>query len=903
MLAQSQTLLRQQESLREIIESISSELALRPLLDLIMGHACRLLGAENGTIGLIDEQRNVVITEAAYKMPDTELGAAFAPGEGLYGKVWETGEPVILQRYDNLARPVYTDLLDYTVIGAPILWRNQMIGVFGLGSPPPRQFSTDDVELLTLLARHAAIAIVNARLYASAQRRNERIAIIEQISRQIGSMLNLDQILQAALGLLDAHLNYSNVVLLLLDPVDPETLVMRARRGIYTDFAPNEYRQSIHQGIIGEAARSQQPLLIADVQRDPRYLRVPGVENIQAELAIPLLVGDRLIGVLNIESTQAIPIDSVGDLEIIADQLSIAIENARRYEAEKRRTERLELIARIGQHIVSQLDPDELFATTALELHQRLGYDHVALFLVDPVAPTWLVQRARASRWPHSEAVGYRQSIEQGVLGLTARSRTPQIINDVWSDPHYIHIPGADDLRCELAVPILLGNRLMGVLDVAQSRRFVEEDVTALQIIADQLAVATDQAYLFADLHRVLDEAKLLYATSQRISIALDVHDVVQAYLEQVAARGRYACSVALYEFDQHGERMGVWVYGRWTPADGLQSSMHVRVPYSRDALDTSLDAGETVRIHNVHTDPRVSQSLRDIQTQDKRPALAMIPLIARGLRIGLVILAYPGVYIWQDSDLHSYQITAAQLATAIESRQQQALLGEHNQQIAVMEERRRLARELHDSVTQHIFSITLIAQSIGAAWRRSTAEGEHRVQRLLELSQVALAEMRALLQELRPPEPMASVQNPLPGIFRIAQEGLVAALQHHVRQLQQDGLQIDVETQGYPRLAIEREQMLYRIVQEALNNVVKHAQATRVLIKLSEEGYNIRLTIQDNGVGFAVNVQPQPQTDTPRGIGLSTMQERATALGGEFRLNSVPGLGVKIEVIAPKIE
>src|ERR1043166_5766741 len=96
-------LLRQQESLREVIESISSELELRPLLTRIVRHACELLNADNGTIGLVDIDRNVIRTEAAYRMPESEIGAEMKPGVGLAGQVFRTRAPIILDRYGDLA--------------------------------------------------------------------------------------------------------------------------------------------------------------------------------------------------------------------------------------------------------------------------------------------------------------------------------------------------------------------------------------------------------------------------------------------------------------------------------------------------------------------------------------------------------------------------------------------------------------------------------------------------------------------------------------------------------------------------------------------------------------------------------------------------------------------------------
>lgn len=898
-------LLHQLESLREIIESISSELELRPLLTLIVERACALLGAANGTIGLVDEKRNVVRSAAAYHMPDDEIDAECGPGVGLFGTILLTQRPVILNRYSDVAQPVQLHYLDNAIIGVPIHWRGRLIGAFGLGSPPPRQFTEQDGEALALFARYAAIAIANAQLYATTKDRAERSALINQISRQISGDLEIDRILPAALAAIEAHLHYSNIALLLVDPEDPTMLELRARSGIYNQLAAAPYRQSIYQGVIGASARSQQTILVADVTADPRYIVVPGVEDIQAELALPLVTAHRLIGVLNIESQRPIPADSIADLELIADQLSVAIDNAQRYQAEKRRTERLELIARVGQRIAARLDPNELFTTTIQELYDQLGYDHVAFFVLDPADPTWLEQRAYASRWPDAGRIGYRQSITHGVLGAAARKRAPELVNLVTADSRYIPVSDNDDMRAELAIPILSGERLLGVFDIGSRKPFREDDVKALQIITDQLAVAMDQSSLFADTQRVLAETELLYQTSQRISVALDIADVVQAYLEQVAARGQYACHVALYEFDETDQRSHVIVYGRWTPKAGLDCPLELKIPYVRDALDAPLDGGETIVISNVHTDARVNQALRDMQAADGRPALAMIPLMGRNQRIGLVILSYPAVHEWPTAQLHLYQITAAQLATAIDNRLQQSVIAKHDQRLAVLEERRRLARELHDSVTQLLFSITLIAQSLGSAWRRNPVEGEQRIQRLLELSQAALAEMRALLVELRPTDETTQWQQ-MPTLsmgVQVQKLGLVAALRLYLTSIGADGLQIHTDTTAYHRQAAEQEEALFRIIQEALNNIIKHARATQVYITLTTRERQVKLQVQDNGVGFTPPAAEPTGTSvapTQGGLGLQTMQERATALGGTFKLSSTPGQGTTVEVRAP---
>lgn len=457
-----------------------------------------------------------------------------------------------------------------------------------------------------------------------------------------------------------------------------------------------------------------------------------------------------------------------------------------------------------------------------------------------------------------------------------------------------------------IGVPIRWRGDMIGFFGIgAESpHRFNEQDVETLELFAQYAAVAIHNAHLFEASRDALDEMRLLYETSQRIGLGRDVDEVITAYLEQVARRTSYVCNVCLYEFDAEGERTEVVVRGRWNPDSGFQH-LEERVPYSRDDLDPLLDAGQTVTIVDVRTDPRVSAELRQMQEESGRLALAMIPLMVRGLRIGLVVLSYPGVHEWSEAGLRPYHATAAQLAIAIDSRLQQRLLYERGRQLAVLQERERLARELHDSVTQLIFSTTLIAQSISPAWKRDPAEGQRRVDRLLELSQTALREMRSLLFQLRPVE---DVEPPtLTGPERVRRHGLLEALHLLAADFSHDGVQVGVRTYLYSptRLAAGNEmtveQDVYRIVQEALNNAIKHARAHEILVLLDgSESKQLGISISDDGVGFV----PSPGEESQAGgFGMKTMRERAESLGGSLRVISAPGKGTTVEVIIPNRE
>ncbi|MBC8104098.1 MAG: GAF domain-containing sensor histidine kinase [Cytophagales bacterium] len=570
-----------QKSLRAVIESISGEMELRPLLARIVRHACELIGADNGTIGLVDSERDLVRTEAVYRMPPDEIGAEMPRGIGLAGQVLVAGHPLVFRRYGRVSFPTQLGLLENAVVGLPIHWRGQVIGVFGIGSEPkngspPTPFTRRDIETLTLFARHAAIAIENARL-----------------------------------------------------------------------------------------------------------------------------------------------------------------------------------------------------------------------------------------------------------------------------------------------------------LDTTQ---------------------------------QTLRDTRLLYETSARLSAALTDEEIIAAYLDQVAVGGRYACTVALYERDHpHSIPSGVSVRGAWNPQTGLQLHRE-SYPYTQDALDSPLDKGETVTIRDVHSDPRTSDTLRAIQRASGRPALAMIPLLVYGERIGLVILSSPRRQDWHEDELRRFQTTAAHLTTALDRRRQQLLVQERGKQVAVLEERQRFARELHDSVTQLLFSTTLVAHSIAPAWQRGDhAEAERRLARVLGLTDTALAEMRALLGDLRSEEsvssPRAEVTSAaLSGTERLRRQGLGAALQASIGDLaapDREGPIVTLEADRYPEgiLPLEKEEALLRIASEAVANALRHAHARRIQVRLTSEGPLVHLIVEDDGVGFVAAKRASDAADGS-GMGLRTMRMRAAEAGAEFEIESVPGTGVRVSVI-----
>lgn len=542
----------------------------------------------------------------------------------------------------------------------------------------------------------------------------------------------------------------------------------------------------------------------------------------------------------------------------------------------RRRAARIALINQVARLITSSLSSDEIFGTAVAAIGASFGFHYVAAGIVDPEDPTSLVLLAEAGPQAGRVPPGYRQSIDVGLVGRAARERRRVLINDLRAEPGYLPTLGDAAISAELVTPIIVGDRLMGVINIESLRPIELEEAESVEIIAEQFGAALENLRLVGGLQQALDATRLLFEVSQRLGAAMSVEQVVEAYLGAVAARGPYICTVALYDFDHAERRAGVVVQGYWTPETGTVMGQR-RVPYTRDALDPPLDAGETITIADVRSDPRVSPELLAHQLASGRPALAFIPLIVRGRRFGLVILSHSRVYEWPAAELRLYQTTASQLASAIDSRLQHGLAAEGARQVAVLEERRRLARELHDSVTQSLFSMSLLAQILPELWAIDRDEARASLGQIRDLTRGALAEMRELLFELRPTDAEA--------------QDLTQSLRTRAAAFQRrSGVPAQVVADGPLQLPTEQAQAMLRIAQEALTNIDHHAGARAVRLTLCA-GPPVTLRIADDGRGF------DPAHSASGRLGLISMRERAAALGAALTIASAPGQGTTVTI------
>lgn len=257
----------------------------------------------------------------------------------------------------------------------------------------------------------------------------------------------------------------------------------------------------------------------------------------------------------------------------------------------------------------------------------------------------------------------------------------------------------------------------------------------------------------------------------------------------------------------------------------------------------------------------------------------ALLPLQVRDRKLGVLAIIGSQESNFTPDQLALFKSIADQLGVAIEN----AFLFEKVEDVAIAAERNRLARDLHDAVTQTLFSASLIADVLPRIWERDVEQGKARLEELRELTRGALAEMRTLLLELRP---ATLTESSLAELLRQLTQAIGGRSRMH----------IDLQIAGERPLPPETQVALYRITQEALNNITKYAGASQVAINLTFQTDIVRLSIQDNGRGF------NPTDIRPHSLGLSIMRERAQKIGAVFAIESRIGEGTVVTVDCPMV-
>lgn len=342
---ESQRRATQLETLRRVGLEITTQLNLEVLLHSIVSQAIDLLEAEEGGLYLYRPERDVLEWVVAIGSTMAPVGATLRRGEGLSGKVWETGEPLMVDDYKTWeGRPgVYEGAPWTAVLAVPVHWRDNFLGVLNVVAAPPRTFSSADAELLTLFAAQAAIAIENARLFQAEREQRELAQALEEAAAAVSSTLHLDQVLDRILEQIARVVDGDAFNILLVEEGDARRVRWRGYEDLGVAPSPHALSIASHP-TLSEMVQTGEPLIVSDTSTHPEWVPAEGQEWLRSYVGVPIQVGGVTVGFLNVDGTrpgQFGPTDGLR-LKAFAPHAATAIENAQLYRELLNRAEQLE---------------------------------------------------------------------------------------------------------------------------------------------------------------------------------------------------------------------------------------------------------------------------------------------------------------------------------------------------------------------------------------------------------------------------------------------------------------------------------------------------------------------------------------------------------------------------------
>jgi len=379
----------------------------------------------------------------------------------------------------------------------------------------------------------------------------ETLAILAEISQEINASLNLDEVLAASAAQIKRLIDYE-IFAVLLPEEGTNQLYFRFAIGHRPEVVEH-WRIPIGEGIIGAAAVTGQSVRVGDVRKDSRYLNA--LDAVQSELAVPLIVRGRVIGVLDIESSQPdyFTPDQQNILTLVASRIGTAIENARLFEHERNQAETLLLLNEVTREANASLQVEEVLRRAA-ELTKRLiDYQIFAILLYDEADHVFR----------HRVTVKFGQRVQEkfavpgheGIVGAAASLRRPVVVPDVSLDPRYLRVN--PETRSEMAVPMMYQNRVIGVMDLEspQLNYFTPDHVQVLSILAAHLAVSIENARLYERVARDETRMERDLSAARRIQGALLPRLPGPEYGLEIAARvvSSRELSGDLYDFLRYG--------------------------------------------------------------------------------------------------------------------------------------------------------------------------------------------------------------------------------------------------------------------------------------------------------------------------------------------------------------
>jgi GAF domain-containing protein len=651
LLATTQGRLSELATLNRISQSISQAIDLQSLFETVHEQTRNALGDIDIIITLYDSNRDLLTFPYAFLRGETATLETITMGDSLYSLVIRNAQPLMLEsNVEERAASLGVHLpgiipqsgtagqssgtAPKSWLGVPLITANQVVGaLILLDTEHENRFSDSDLRLLGTIATQIASTIRTASLLQESERKAVQLQTAAEIARETIGLLDLDRLLSHSINLIRDRFGFYHSSVFLLDE-ERKNAVLRESTG----EAGRQMKSRGHklgvgsQSIIGWVTENARPRVADDVTADPMHRPNPLLPATRAELGIPLRIGETVIGALDVQSTlpYAFAPDDITILQVIADQIAIAVENARLFSTTREYLSRHRSLYQVTTAAASSTTLDNALFSAAQGLRVTMSGARVAVFLLGPEKDT-LVVRAH-SGFNSREVEDMQVTFGQGVQGWVASNKQPSLVANTAADSRYLMIDA--DIQSELCVPLVHRDELLGVLDIQSPHvaAFSEDDVQLLGTVASSLAAIMSSTSLFEQVTRERERLRHLY--EEAIGMAGppsgDMESLIRSALERVRSVSGADCVSIAFPSGEEEVRIELC-----TCEPHLKHITGLVAHYGQDVIGEALAENKAVN----YTPATTGTLSRSLAQAGVKTALAL-PLQWAGRTIGGLLLS-----------------------------------------------------------------------------------------------------------------------------------------------------------------------------------------------------------------------------------------------------------------------
>ncbi|MCK6630182.1 MAG: GAF domain-containing protein [Anaerolineae bacterium] len=696
-------------ALSDIAAALNSALNLDELLECILANVGRVVPHDTADIMLLDDDTIYVAGNRGYleRGQASILGLRFSLAEipNLH-KIAQTGQPLIIA--DTHLYPDWVDIPSTrwirSYVGTPIRLRNQVVGFLNLTSSQPGFYAHADAQRLQAFADQAGIAIGNTRLLEAEREQRELAEALREVGATLSATLDFDLVLDRLLDQVAHIAPYDTGNVFLVEQGVARVVRTRGHEKLGADLAKATAFLSFELAAtpnLRRMAESKEPLVIPDTSTDPTWIKGAEWAHVRSWVGAPIVAQGQVIAFFSLDKIEPnfYQAKHAKHMAVFASQAALALENARLFAAEASRRREAETLREAAAALTSALDLEQVLDNILTHLEQVIPYHSACVFLLEGDHLRAVAGRGLASPDLIHQIIPL--ATNDPFVEKLQRTQRPICLPDAQAEPHFKRWGNTDYVRGWMAIPLLVRGQFIGyvTLDSRRVDAYNETQADLAQAFANQAAMAIENARLYTETRRRLEEQKALREAGAIISSSLELETVLKRIAEQM---GKIVNATSVYICGLDPKTMISTLLAEYFgPAAQVQEAVSelgftYDLPHEFPEMSAALQAGQSSLFHL--SDPDLSEVMQSYMRQQGVQTILDIPL-----QIGGQTIAY--AELW---DSRQRDFTADEIALCQDIAQRAAVA---IQNVQLYEQAQRYAAELELRVAERTFELEVLYQ------------------------------------------------------------------------------------------------------------------------------------------------------------------------------------------------